>query len=514
MERRNLMLPIRKSDSVDIMFLSEGTYPYVKGGVSSWMHQLISELPEFKFGIIFIGSQAKNYGEVSYQLPENIVHLETHYLFDENNLKPKARKGCPVATEVMKNLHRYFADKSAGKTVNPPAEIFSQDFFSKQLPLKDFLFSDAVWQVIKKYSQENAENLSFQDYFWTIRSIHQPIWKLAEILKKLPNIKLLHAPSTGYAGYLGAMISSEKKLPYLLTEHGIYTRERKIDLLSSHWLGFTQYSLLKEKGSLHYLKRIWVDFFKHIGELSYDQADKILSLFSEAKKIQINLGAPEFKTQVISNAVDVDLFSSLIPQRPDEPPQVVALIGRVVPIKDIKTFIRAILISTEKMPEIQGWIVGAFDEDLQYFSECKEMVKVLSLEKNIKFLGHQQLTDIFPQIGLSTLTSISEGMPLVMLESFAAGVPCIVTDVGSCAELIHGGLDEEDIALGSAGGVTKIASTLDLANYYVNYLSDINLWHAAQQVALKRVNKYYRKEKFLTHYRDLYLEYLNKSDLQ
>lgn len=40
---------------VDVMLLLEGTYPFVAGGVSSWVHQLISGLPGITFGIVFIG---------------------------------------------------------------------------------------------------------------------------------------------------------------------------------------------------------------------------------------------------------------------------------------------------------------------------------------------------------------------------------------------------------------------------------------------------------------------------
>jgi glycosyltransferase involved in cell wall biosynthesis len=45
-----------------------------------------------------------------------------------------------------------------------------------------------------------------------------------------------------------------------------------------------------------------------------------------------------------------------------------------------------------------------------------------------------------PKIGLVVLSSISEALPLVLLEGFAAGVPAVATDVGSCRQLIYGAL--------------------------------------------------------------------------
>ena len=66
----------------DVCLLLEGTYPFVRGGVSSWVHQIISGLPELTFSLVFVGSRRVDYAEQKYQLPANVCHLETHYLED------------------------------------------------------------------------------------------------------------------------------------------------------------------------------------------------------------------------------------------------------------------------------------------------------------------------------------------------------------------------------------------------------------------------------------------------
>ncbi|MDD2566345.1 MAG: GT4 family glycosyltransferase PelF, partial [Thiovulaceae bacterium] len=183
-----------------------------------------------------------------------------------------------------------------------------------------------------------------------------------------------------------------------------------------------------------------------------------------------------------------------------------------VSIKDIKTFIRAMRITINEIPEAEGWIVGPTDEDPEYFHECEQMVESLGLNEKVKFLGFQNIKEILPQSALQTLTSISEGMPLVILEGFAAGVPCVATDVGSCRDLIYGGLNEEDIGLGAAGAITHIANPSELAKAYIRFLSDFALWKQAQEVALERVEKYYRQEMFLEEYRALYAQSMNKEE--
>ena len=243
-----------------------------------------------------------------------------------------------------------------------------------------------------------------------------------------------------------------------------------------------------------------------IGMLSYHKAEKIYSLFPGARDIQVRFGADESKTEVIPNGVDVDGLSKCLEKRNQKVPRVITLLGRVVSIKDIKTFIRAMRIVVNEMEDVEAWVVGPTDEDPQYVQECQNMVETLKLEKNFFFKGFQNIKDILPLTGLLTLTSVSEGMPLTILEGFAAGIPCVATDVGSCKNLICGGLNEEDIALGHAGIVTQIANPTALATAYMTLLNNEEAWAKAQNVAIERVNRYYREDMFLERYRAIYRE--------
>ena len=70
------------ADRADIALLLEGTFPYVSGGVSSWVNQIIRAFPEYRFAIVFLGSRREDYGAPKYPLPDNVVHFEAHYLYD------------------------------------------------------------------------------------------------------------------------------------------------------------------------------------------------------------------------------------------------------------------------------------------------------------------------------------------------------------------------------------------------------------------------------------------------
>ena len=194
--------------------------------------------------------------------------------------------------------------------------------------------------------------------------------------------------------------------------------------------------------------------------------------------------------------------------RPDQVPHVVCLIGRVVPIKDIKTFIRAMLTVLHSLPDAEAWIAGPDDEDQAYADECRHLVESLGLKHKIKFLGMQNVTTLLPRIGLVVLSSISEALPLVVLEGFAAGVPAVTTDVGACQQLIHG-LPGEDAALGCAGAVVPIANPGALARQMLALLQDEVLWLAAQQAGIARVERFYTQQQMVADYRELYLDILS-----
>jgi glycosyltransferase involved in cell wall biosynthesis len=495
----------------DIALLLEGTYPYIRGGVSSWVHQIITGLPDLTFALIFLGGAREHYGEPQYELPDNVRHLEVHYMMETSlDGHPRSRKGNPAAFAKMRDLHLGF------KRNEPIDNLVMQSVFNqlgdKQgISRDDFLFSEEAWKTICDDYQKYCTEPSFIDYFWSVRIMHAPLFLLADVARKAPPVRMLHSISTGYAGLLGVMISQQRNLPFMISEHGIYTKERKIDLAQAQWIhdpvDAMGGNLQTEAG---YIRQMWIRFFEALGRMAYQQSNPIISLYEGNRERQIKDGAPAEKCLVVPNGIDPDRFAPLREARPKEIPQVLGLLGRVVPIKDIKTYIRAMRIVCDELPQAEGWIIGPEDEDPEYVQECKDLVASFDLSDKVKFLGFQNIADILPKLGLMVLTSISEAQPLVILEGYAAGVPCIATDVGSCRELIEG-IAEEDRALGAGGAVVSIADPEATAQAAIALLSDEEKWHQAQAAGLARVTQFYTLKRMFNTYHELYRQALSKS---
>jgi glycosyltransferase involved in cell wall biosynthesis len=241
--------------------------------------------------------------------------------------------------------------------------------------------------------------------------------------------------------------------------------------------------------------------------LTYATANPVIALTEGNRNRQITDGANESTLKVISNGVDLERFRKIRESKIDKPPLVVGFIGRVVPIKDVKMFIRAMRSVCEQKQEVQAWIIGGEDEDPEYASECRNLINDFELKEKIIYKGFCNTPEIMPEIGVVVLSSISEGLPLVILEAFASGRPVVATNVGACRELIEGGSDK-DRALGVSGAVVNISDPEALAEQILALFNDCDYWQQTRATAIKRVEKFYNQNVLFESYRNIYREAL------
>ncbi|GAB3682860.1 GT4 family glycosyltransferase PelF [Salinisphaera aquimarina] len=503
-------------EPADVTLLLEGTFPMVRGGVSGWVDQLIRGLPHRRFALIFMGGSESAYKGILYDRPENVVHLECHYLMDAGGRvdEPRQYEGSHKAFGASDALHRYFkspADSDPGKQLCDIAQMLGRD---GGLSHEDFLYSRQAWEQIVDYYRKYCTDPSFVDYFWSVRNMHSPLFMLARIARAMPPTRCLHAISTGYAGFLGALAHHIHALPFIVTEHGIYTKERQIDLTEAEWIK-TYNDVLTHgfRSDVSYIRRLWIRFFDGIGRLTYSAANPITTLYEGNRERQIIDGARAERTRVIPNGIDIARFRPLRETTFNNTAPIIALIGRVTPIKEIKTFVRAMRIVATHLPGAQGWIVGPESEDPEYAQECRDLAEQLDLNGTVKFMGFQRTEDVMSQIRLATLTSISEAQPLVALEAMASGLPVVCTDVGSCYELVHGhpkahltsATTGPDMAH-AAGRIVPIADPGATAAAMLDLLVNRAAWESARAIGIARVDAQYSERLMLDRYEHLYEE--------
>lgn len=188
-------------------------------------------------------------------------------------------------------------------------------------------------------------------------------------------------------------------------------------------------------------------------------------------------------------------------------PKCIAFVGRIVPIKDVKTFIRACKIVKEQYPDARLYAVGSADEDPEYFKECLALTSNLGLSDELKFLGHVNFKEFLSELDLLVLTSISEAQPLVILEAGAAGIPSVATNVGGCEQLLYGRQDENP-PLGQGGIITSLRNPKATAAAILKMLKEPEFYRRCGETMAQRIQKYYIFQEEQETYRKLYKKYM------
>ncbi len=109
-------------------------------------------------------------------------------------------------------------------------------------------------------------------------------------------------------------------------------------------------------------------------------------------------------------------------------------VGRLVREKDLATLIRAIALVGDRVPNLELWIVGSGpDRD-----SLEALTRELDLTGRVLFHGQQTATaPFFSAADAFVMSSISEGLPMSLLQSMSLGTPAILTDVDGMGEVLR-----------------------------------------------------------------------------
>ncbi len=466
-----------------ICLICEGAYPYVVGGVSSWVQDLINSNKEHEFSVLCIIPN-KDFAVIKYELPDNLKEVKNIILnpymdvsglrlLKNNYLKKEKFK---IKIEELMNF-KEVSPENAAETICSLSEKNAGN------PM-EIVVSRLFWDPLLKYYKKNYSTENYNTFYWTYRNILLNIAGICQ--EEIPEADIYHSVSTGYAGLVAAMAGYKGKGKVLLTEHGIYPREREEEILHAKWV---------DKN----FKGIWIDFFYFLSKIAYRYSDVIVSLFDYNRDLQIINGADSSKCRVIPNGVDREKFGKLNFEKRNE--FSIGAVLRVVPIKDVKMMLNGFKVAIRKLRNVRLYLIGPIDENPEYYEECVQIVKSFELENYVEFTGKVNVEDYYKFLDLLLLTSTSEGQPLSILEGLSAGIPFIATDVGNCREILT---EKKD--MGEAGLIIPPTSYIDLADAIVKLYQSRDRLAEMGKNGRKIVEKYYSRETFINSYRGLYRE--------
>ncbi len=182
---------------------------------------------------------------------------------------------------------------------------------------------------------------------------------------------------------------------------------------------------------------------------------------SESSKsdIQKYFDCPEENIEVIWNGID--LSDHQFNTKEGLTNNLVTIISSDVPMKNLKTIIKAVALARDDVPDIKLTIIGDLRE------ENEKLIKNLDLQRNIEFKNKLSRLDLIKTLNNSDIGisgSLYEGFGFPLVEMISSGLPVITSNKGSLPELAS-----------DAGLIFEANSSLDLADKIKNLIKKNDL---------------------------------------
>jgi glycosyltransferase involved in cell wall biosynthesis len=291
-------------------------------------------------------------------------------------------------------------------------------------------------------------------------------------------VALTHSAANGLGALLALTAKWEHDTPFILTEHGVYLRER--------YLAYRQSNYSRP------VKAIVLRFFKLLTDAAYRIADLITPGNAYNQRWALRGGAPAEIIKTVYNGVEPDEFPAAVGE-PDVP--TISFMGRIDPIKDIETLVRGFGYVHDQMPEARLRIFGGAPKGGEaYFQKCKDLAHSLGLDGSLVFEGRvEHARDAYAAGHVVALTSISEGFPYTVVEAMISGRTTVSTDVGGVSE-----------AVGETGLLVPPRDPRAFGEACLTLLRDDERRRTLAAAARERALEMFTLDTFLGIYRDIY----------
>jgi polysaccharide biosynthesis protein PelF len=415
-----------------ILLTTEGTYPYFQGGVSTWAHELVNGLPEHEFVVAaVIGSPDVT---PAFSVPANTsivpIPLWGTEKVDEyvqptartrrrRDLRGRSREKAlvdlllPAYEEVIGNLLETREPQALGAAIADIAK------YCENNDLHEGLRDPRCWQLVRSRLSEHSllADISMADAIDFARSLYRYLTPLAV---PLPDVDVAHSSGAALCALPALAAKLHHGVPLLLTEHGVYVRERVLHLV---------------RNDTPLLRKVLLgNLYRAIARCAYTHADVILPVCAYNTSWEYELGADPGRLQVVYNGVNPDEFA---PRAVELIRPTIAYVGRIEPLKDVLGLITALHMVRREIPDILLRIYGP-EDDRRYAQRCRLAVATMQLEDNVVFEGPTMDPVLaYQESDVVVLCSVSEGFPYTVVEAMSTGRPVVATAVGGVPEALN-----------------------------------------------------------------------------
>ncbi|MEU9038586.1 GT4 family glycosyltransferase PelF [Streptomyces sp. NPDC048352] len=469
----------RPSVAARVTLLTEGTYPHSHGGVSVWCDQLVQGMPDIGFDVIAVTGTGRE--SLAWDLPAHVLGVRSVPMW---GAPPEGRRPRGRAERRLAAAYERFVTA----LLDPLAEagfapaLYTMARAAADGHLSPFLRADRAVSILA--SAWNRPGLAVRESRPTLRDALTATTLLEHALRPLaappPEHGVAHAVSGGVAVLPGLAALDRHDVPLLLTEHGVYLRER--------YLGY------RTAPYRWPVKAVVLGFFRLLAEESYRRAALITPGNRYNRLWEEEGGAHPDSIRTVYNGVDPAAFPAAGPE-PDVP--TLSWAGRVDPIKDLETLIRAFDLVRREVPEARLRLFGGTPRGGEAYRErCESLARELGHAEAVVFEGRvDDIKDAYAAGNVVMLSSISEGFPFTLIEAMSCGRATVSTDVGGVRE-----------AVGDTGLVVPPRDPEAMAAAALELLADTPRRARMGQAARLRVVDQFTLRQTIDTFRSVYLE--------
>jgi glycosyltransferase involved in cell wall biosynthesis len=408
-----------------VLLITEGTYPYVMGGVSSWCHLLVNSLTEFDWQVLPI--VALNRSTPLFELPRHAQEVARITVWSEElprGGRPRAferRIGSDLPSVLVRNLIGWEGDAEA----LVDAWVWCRRFpagvravFRSRRGWESFVegLRDVLAERIPAAGTPPELDLVeaatlYQTLYWVARTAAAPT----------PPADVLHVTAAGWSAIPALVHKALSGTPIVLTEHGVYVREA--------------YLAAARNGGSPGSRFANTRLARGLSRVAYEGADVVSPVTDANAHWEIGLGIDASKILVLYNGLRQ-------PSAPTPPPRTrtIVSVGRIDPLKDVQTTLRVAAATLRFVPDARFLHYGPVpDGEESYARSCLALHERLGLGERFRFMG--PTTDpngVMRAADVVLMTSISEGLPLSILEAMGEGRPVVSTGVGGVPDVVRG----------------------------------------------------------------------------
>lgn len=462
-----------------VSMLTEGTYPHIHGGVSTWCDQLVRGMPEVDFNVLALTGSGRE--PVTWELPPNVYRHTAFPLWGPApGRRPLLGKERRRFIDVYERFLLSMLDPESGCDFTQG--LYALARLARAGRLSAALRSEAalrslMWIWTMPHLQTAAARPTVHDALTATDLLEHALRPLSA---RLPEDCVAHAVSSGLATLPALAAQHFDGVPFLLTEHGIYLRER--------YLGY------RTGEQTWPVKSVILSFYRELNSMGYRQADLITPCNQYNRRWEERGGAPVDRIRTVYNGVDPNLFPHAGPD-PEVP--TLSWCGRVDPIKDLETLIRAYAMVRAELPEVRLRLFGpvpAGNED--YRTRLEKLAAELGVADGISYEGRvSDVAGAYAAGSVVMLSSISEGFPFSLIEAMSCGRATVSTDVGGVRE-----------AVGDAGLVVPPREPALMAEATLALLRDEAYRTGLGARARSRVVDQFTLHRSVDGFRQIYLE--------